>query len=168
MAGKKGRSGRKRKSTATLKLHGTFRTDRHNTKAPEPESIAPDPPKWLSGAALEEWKRILPLLLRENSVTPWDRAALVAYCEEWKMYVSCTQKIRMLRSFTVTGSRKQKAEHPLLRIREKCFRRLLQVCAEFGLTPSARSRLNVKPESMDDPLQQWLMMQQRRRQAGKE
>jgi len=167
MAGKKGRSGRKRTSTATLKLRGTFRKDRHNVSAPEPESNAPAPPKWLTGAALEEWKRIVPLLLAENSLTHWDRAALVTYCEEWKLYVTCTQKLRMVRGLVVAGSRKQKTEHPLLRIREKCFRRLMQVCAEFGMTPAARSRLNVKPESLDDPLQQWLVMQQQRRQKGK-
>lgn len=165
MAGKKGRSGRKRKSTQTLKLHGSFRKDRHNTAAPEPESNAPEPPKWLSGESLAEWKRIVPLLLAEQSVTPWDRAALAAYCEEWKLYVSCSQKIRMIKSLTVTGSRKQKAEHPLLRVREKCFKRMMQVCAEFGLTPASRSRLNVKPETMDDPLHQWLMQQQKRRNS---
>lgn len=166
MAGKKGRSGRKRKSTQTLKLHGTFRKDRHSTAAPEPPVTAPEPPKWLTGAALAEWKRIVPLLIKENCVTAWDRAALTAYCEEWKLYSNVTQKIRILKGLTVTGSKKQKAEHPLLRVREKCFRRLLQVCAEFGLTPASRARLNIQPEQLNDPLQQWLLDQQKRRQGG--
>lgn len=164
MAGRKGRSGRKPKATTTLKLHGTFRADRHNEAAPEPEIGVPTPPKWVKGSALEEWKRIVPLLEAEQCITHWDRAALVLYCMEWQTYTDAVQKLRFAKSMTVRGSKDQLAEHPLLRIRDKAFKKLLQVCSEFGLTPAARSRLNVKPEVGDDPLQAWLKAQQSRRQ----
>lgn len=167
MAGVKGRSGRKPKSTQTLKLHGGFRPDRHNTDAPEPEIGKPEAPKWLTGSAREEWNRILPLLLAEKCVSRWDRAALVLYCQEWKTYVEATQKLRMVRGLLAKGSKGQLMEHPLLRIRDKAFRKLLQVASEFGLTPAARSRLNVQAGDATDPLELWLKAQgDRRRQAG--
>lgn len=166
MAGVKGRSGRKRKCTQTLKLHGTFRADRHNVNAPEPDVSAPLPPKWLAGEALAEWHRIVPLLLSEKCVSQWDRTALVLYCQEWATYVDVTEQLRAEESMLAEGASGQFVEHPLLRIQGKCFKRLLQVCSEFGLTPAARSRLNVSPTDATDPLEQWLRQQQQRRQSG--
>ena len=60
------KTGRPRKPTAILKLHGTDRGDRRYSGEPDPEVSIPDRPKFLKGEAKKEWDRIAPKLEKKT------------------------------------------------------------------------------------------------------
>jgi P27 family predicted phage terminase small subunit len=163
MAGKKGRSGRRPKSTASLKLKGTYRADRHGAR-PDPRTEIPDPPNCLYGIALEEWFRVTPLLAEIKMISGLDLAVVAAYCLEWSTYTKANGKLRLSRSYLATSTKGTKMRHPLLSVRDKALANMLKLCVEMGLTPASRSRLNVEAAAVaPDPLTELIKQQQERR-----
>jgi P27 family predicted phage terminase small subunit len=53
--------------------------------------------------------------------------------------------------FLVKGSRKNKILNPLLRVQRDLRSSLLRYAVEFGLSPSARSRVSAAPAEEPDP-----------------
>ena len=166
MAGVKGRSGRKPKPTAQLKLHGGYREDRRPGDEPQPGVQIPEPPKILTGEGLAEWDRVTKLLAEVKCISRLDRAALTAYCVEWDTYTTAHNRLRLVKSLLADGSTGNKVPHPLLRIRDRAFSNLLKICTEFGLTPSARTRLSIAAAGeVVDPFDALIKQQAERRKA---
>lgn len=167
MAGVKGRSGRKPKPTAQLKLHGGFRSDRRYGDEPTPDVHIPDPPKVLKGAALAEWDRITQLLAEVKCISRLDRGPLTAYCLEWARYIKANQRLSLVRSLLAEGSTGNKVPHPLLRVADKAFANMLKICTEFGLTPAARTRLSMAAAGEAvDPFDELIRQQAERRKKA--
>jgi P27 family predicted phage terminase small subunit len=154
MAGKPGRSGRKRKPKTTLRLHGTYREDRHGGAIPDPPTAIPTPPKSLKGIALEEWDRVTKLLAEINCIAELDRALLTAYCVEWRTYMTADNRLRLSRSLMATSTKGTQMAHPLLRVRDRAFANLMRICGEFGFSTASRSRLSIEAKAAgEDPLE---------------
>ena len=167
MAGKPGRSGRKPKPTAVLKLQGNFRADRHQDGEPEPPLAIPEPPKSLKGEALAEWDRITKLLADAHCIAELDRSALAAYCTEWARYVNANNKLRLANTLLAESTKGTKMPHPLLRVSDRALANMLRICQEFGLTPASRTRLNINAGAADeDPLEKLIRAQQQCRMGG--
>lgn len=113
--------------------------------------VAPVPPEWLSAKAQAEWDRVLPELTRLDLTKDLDAAALAAYCTTWAMYADVVGLVEE-QGYTVTNCGKdgyeQHAPNPNVATAIKLGAQLRAWCAEFGLTPSAESKL-AKPE-VDD------------------
>ena len=139
--------GRPRTPTNTLKLHNTFRKDRRNVGEPEPNIEIPERPKWLTGEGRREWERIAPLLARMKCLTEWDRSMLAAYCFEWGMYVMLCRKTKKLKDTVVYTTNGNEVQNPLLTARNRALKNWKELAIEFGLSPSARSRLDVDVNS---------------------
>lgn len=154
MAGKAGKSGRKRKPTQILKLSGGYRADRRPRDEVEVKTKRPPMPKFLKGEAKDEWNRIVELLVDNDLVTELDMAALAMYCQEWKIYYKLCEKLWRIDQYTTKTSNGNLIQHPLVGAKNKAFSNLLAICREFGFSPSARSSLggNTKPNEVDDPL----------------
>jgi P27 family predicted phage terminase small subunit len=166
MAGKPGRSGRKPKPTAALKLAGGFRADRRLGDEPEPEVCIPDPPKFLRGEALAEWDRITTLLVELQCISRLDRATLAAYCVEWRIYVTAHNRLRLNNSLLAESTKGTKMAHPLLRVADRAFNNMMRICVEFGLTPASRSRLSMAASGeVEDPLDALIRAQAEQRRA---
>ena len=164
MAGRKGRSGRKPKPTKTLKLQGNYRPDRHLRIEPEPEFAIPDPPKCLRGLALEEWNRVVKLLAEVKMIAELDMTALAAYCMEWAKYVNTNNKLRVMRSVLTESTKGTKMAHPLLRVSDRALANMLRICEQFGMSPAARSRLDIHAAGLnEDPLANLIRRQAERR-----
>jgi P27 family predicted phage terminase small subunit len=97
------------------------------------------PPDFLDERALEEWDRIAPLLANLRVLTDADITALGAYCQTVSMYVLCQKAIR--EHGLVTPQGKSRGE---VVIAAKCLSEMRAFSAEFGLTPSSRSRMDMK------------------------
>lgn len=134
------RIGRPRKPTAQLKLCGTYRKDRRYKSEPTSKTAIPEIPKFLKNEARKEWNRLAPLLAKSRCLTEWDRSLLAAYCFEWGIYAGlCSRKI---------------SKPELLRARNKAFQNFTKAAIEFGLSPSSRTRIAVRPkEEKTDPFQ---------------
>lgn len=164
MAGKKGRSGRKRKPASLLKLHGGYRKDRHGGTIPDPPTTIPDPPKVVRGMALEEWHRITKLLAEINCITELDQAMLAAYCLEYTKYLKAEDRLRLSRTLMSKSTKGTQMPHPLLAVSNRALANMMRICGEFGFSAAARARLNIQMrEGGIDPLEQLIRNQAERR-----
>lgn len=110
-----------RKPRALKAIEGTLRPSRDY---PEPEYPAPasiDPPDWITGPdAVQEWKRIVGLLLPTRVLTDADLSALGHLCN---LHAACVRKYR-------AGMDPNAADLTQLRL----------LYGEFTLTPASRSK----------------------------
>jgi P27 family predicted phage terminase small subunit len=136
-------------------LRGNPGKRRINKREPQPVTGAPEPPEFLSGAALAEWQRITPELERLKLLARVDRAALAGYCECWATFVEAVAwmaengKVMTVRDDK--GNVKYVQTVPQFGMAIKALDRVRAFCSEFGLTPSARTRLQVtvEPETVN-------------------
>ncbi len=141
--------GRKPLPTKIKQLRGTFRPDRAKGNEPKVESAIPEPPDWLSADALAEWKRLAPQLAAAGLLTKLDRAALASYCSAWGDLCEANRTLQEFGSTYVT-EKGAIVLHPMLKVVERSRQALRAFAAEFGLTPSARTRVDAKPLPVDD------------------
>jgi phage terminase small subunit len=81
------KTGRKAIPTAALKLHGTFRKDRHADRADAtPPNGSPIRPDWFGETESALWDRVVPDLIRRGLVGELDTAQLISMCELWGLY----------------------------------------------------------------------------------
>lgn len=78
---------------------------------------------------------MLPELLRLELTKPLDRAGLIVYCTTWGRYVRATREIE-----------RYGFDGPQLRAAETASKELRAWAQEFGLTPSAESRVAAKAQ----------------------
>jgi P27 family predicted phage terminase small subunit len=136
--------GRKPTPTAITVLHGGKQA---NSREPKPRQRAPHAPEWLSDEAKEEWRRVVPTLTKLGLLTDLDGAALTVYVEAWSNFVEATKEVSRTGSL-VMGPRGSFVRNPAALVAKDSATTLRAFCTEFGLTPSARSRMSV-PEGED-------------------
>ena len=117
-------AGRKPKPTAVKKLEGNPGKRKLNTKEPMPGKGMPDCPKWLLPEAKEEWNRLCEKLNQMGVLTEIDRAAFAAYCQSYARWKEAQEHINSEGATYETEKRL-----------------MMSAASEFGLTPSARSRI---------------------------
>lgn len=148
MAGRKGRSGRRRLPAAAKKARGTYRPSRDKKGAVENvlEAHAPGEPAWLGGEALEEWRRIVPILEKVKVLNEMDQQLLAAYCSAAGISVQAQKIVNrdgiMPRRSTAKGKRLY-VVHPMIKVAQEARAQALRFAIEFGLTPASRSRVVV-------------------------
>ncbi|MFA5866902.1 MAG: phage terminase small subunit P27 family [Actinomycetota bacterium] len=136
---------------------------------PKPDTTIPACPRFLSGPAKWEWKRIVPELVRLGLLTQVDKAALAAYCESWAVWKKATdylvkKKCQTYPIYDEFGQVKALKPLPQVKIANDALKQLRAFCTEFGLTPSARTRLGTfNPQEGVDPLEE-LMKRKRAKQ----
>lgn len=140
--------GRKPKPTALKMLEGNPGGRLLNTKEPKPEKKAPRCPSWLEDEAKKEWKRMAKVLENMGLLTEMDMAAFAGYCQAYARWKEAeeflTQHGSMVR--TPNGYLQQV---PQVSIAQTNMKIMLKFCEQFGLTPSARSRI-VGGENSDE------------------
>ncbi len=115
-----------------------------NLREPQPTipTELPQPPMPLSGVARQEWIRTGGLLLRARVLTEADLSALAAYCVVYGRWVEAEGDVRR-RGVMVPAKPRSKnlVQNPFLAIANKALQQMLRLLAEFGLTPSTRTRI---------------------------
>ena len=102
----------------------------------------PTAPRWLSEEGRAEWKRLAPRLHAVGLLTEVDGTALGLLCEAFAQYV--TAKTIVDREGMLLVSDKGNAyQHPAAGLMTQARGELLKWVREFGMTPSARSRISV-------------------------
>jgi P27 family predicted phage terminase small subunit len=132
--------GRKPKPTALKILHGTNRRDRARDE-PTPKRKIPKPPEHLTPAALAEWKRIAPELHELGLLTELDRAALAAYCQTYARWTEAEADVAKVGRLVRTNAGEAVA-NPNLAIADRALKQMHQFVAEFGMSPSSRTRVS--------------------------
>ncbi len=128
--------------TAIKKIKGNPGKRKLNKKEPKPNIEIPECPSHITGLAKQEWDRVTVHLQKMGVISQIDRAVLSAYCTAYKDYVEAEQKIKKEGEviFYDSGSA---AQNPRVGIKNKAMEKLIRIAAEFGMTPSSRSRLEV-------------------------
>jgi len=135
--------------TALKKLHGYPGKRKLNTREPRPARAVPTCPAWLRDEAKAEWRRVAPELRALGLLTRLDRAALAAYCQAYARWceaeVAVSQSAQLLKS-----SFGNVYINPALGAAGMAMKQMFKAAAQFGMTPSARSNLQVgEPEEAD-------------------
>ena len=125
--------GRKPKPTALKVLEGNPGKRPLNGAEPAPAHKAPRCPSWLEAEAKREWKRMGRILEQMGLLTEMDMAAFAGW-KEAEEFIS--QHGTMVR--TPNGYLQQV---PQVSIAQTNMKIMLRFCEQFGLTPSARSRI---------------------------
>ena len=153
MAGARGRSGRKPKPTCLKVVTGNPGKRPVNENEIQPDDEVPVCPTWLSREAKAEWRRVVPELALLKLLAKVDRAALAAYCEAWSLLRRAEGELEkhglllLERTEFEDGSVVTKAtRNPAAYVMTNAMAQIRAFCGEFGLTPSARSRMST-PEA---------------------
>lgn len=127
------------KPTAVKLLEGTYRRDRANPAEPAPP-VGAKPPPWLptSGPARVAWRRLSRVLTATRVLTVADADALALGCVALADFLEA------------------RADPSGWRRADAAWKRYAAVLRDFGMTPSARTRVAAVPVAERDPLAEWM------------
>lgn len=143
-----GRRGPAPTPTDILKLRGstlvTKRRQAHEVRGPDG---TPDSPDWLDDAGRDVWDQLVPLLESMGVLTRIDGHALGRYCRLWTRWRKAEgfidQHGEMYPLKDEAGRVKCMQQWPQVAIASKLAQQLTRLEQEFGMTPSARTRIQV-------------------------
>lgn len=138
MAGK----GRPPKPTAIKELEGNPGKRPLNKNEPRPKQKAPKCPSWLEPDAKKEWRRLSKELEAMGLLTQVDMAAFAGYCQAFARWKEAEEFISKHGSILKTSSGYIQ-QIPQVSIAQQNLKQIRNFCSELGLSPSARSRLNI-------------------------
>lgn len=151
-------AGRKPTPTSLHVLRGNPSRKRLPKAEPKPAAmpVVPEPPSHLPELAAEEWRRLAGLLDGMNLLTESDLKALETYCTAYHAYRE-TSEVLADEGYTYeTVSRDgsvMNRKRPEWEVCNAAIGVMNRIGAEFGLTPSARVRLDgagAKPDTEND------------------
>lgn len=142
--------GRKPKPTAIKRLEGNP-GNRPLPNEPVFSAVFPKkPPKWLSKEAKKLWNELVPQLQSiPGLIQCVDISAVELLCESYAQWKDAAQVIQEYGAvFTTPNGYIQ--QRPEVAIAQKNAKLVKELLSEFGLTPSSRSRINIKLPDDDD------------------
>lgn len=149
------RNTHKTKPTHLKLVEGTYRPDRAPKKeiAPPP-ALSDTPPRGLDVHARRVWRQYAPLLRRLGLLTQADTQSFLSLCEAWSRYERANVRLRAVfrQQSALTPERLSFIRQAEVSV-ERAEHTLRQLWSEFGMTPAARSRLDVyapPPENEED------------------
>ncbi|WP_395675974.1 phage terminase small subunit P27 family [Inquilinus sp.] len=112
----------------------------------------PEPPDHLDETAKVEWRRVAPQLFRLRLLTPLDVGALAVYCQAWSRFVQAERLLSEMAErdgvaygLMIRGRHGTPVQNPLIGVSRRSAAMMIHAAAEFGMTPSARSRVEAGP-----------------------
>lgn len=144
--------GRKPTPTAIKMLEGNPGKRALNKNEPKPTKKAPRCPTWLEDEAKKEWKRMGKILEQMGLLTDMDMAAFAGYCQAYARWKEAEEFLTQHGSIVRTPNGYLQ-QVPQVTIAQTNLKIVLRFCEQFGLTPSARSRIaadNAAADPEDD------------------
>jgi P27 family predicted phage terminase small subunit len=151
-------AGRPRKPTKQKILQGTFRKHRSAANEPDPPVVdrVPAPPRHLSLEARKLWKHLARRLKDQGLLTALDLPSLEILVFNWGLYQELRKAIlkrsRSFSSYLKVRNSQTALEYTAMK---EAFRLYKAFAVEFGLSPAARSRIDLKvPKTpVKDPME---------------
>lgn len=120
-----------------------------NEPVPPPGDVAP--PSWLSAVGREVWAQLAPTMIPMRVLTTADVWTFARYCEAFARYLELRQFLASKGSASTVypvkdadGNVRYMLEIPQAAEYRQLHKMLLALEREFGLTPSARSRIRIE------------------------
>lgn len=140
--------GTRSRPTVIKQLTGEKNKNRINKNEPKPKADIPTIPSWLDAYARKVWRYHAAELHRIGILTVADRDSFAAYCQAVSDLKASTEMVSN-EGLIVESSQGPKA-NPAVAIKQKAMQTVRHYANEFGLTPSSRAGLSVKPISKSD------------------
>lgn len=151
-------AGRKPKPTALKLVQGNPGRRPLNTDEPKPDPKAPPCPEYLGEPAKAAWARVAPELERLGVLTVIDGMALELLVDAYQEWMDAREQVDLYgatyESLTQNGTIIR--ARPEVAIASDAWRRIRAMLAEFGMTPSSRSRVKGQQEQDEDPFAAFL------------
>lgn len=113
-----------------------------NEREPQLTVRLPSCPKFLSGPARAEYRRVGRLLVRMGIVTDVDRAALAGYAQAYARWMQAEEAMSQPDHAMITATESgYQQTSPWLNIATQAQKQMLRYMVEFGMTPATRSRV---------------------------
>lgn len=143
--------GRIPKPTALKLIEGNPGRRRIASGEVMPVLVAPDRPAHLTEEARAEWDRLVPLLLKHYLVSELDTAALALYCQSYGRWSEAERRIAEMRDkggdgLLVKAPSGYPIQNPYLAIANRAMEDCYKYLQQFGLSPSARTRVQATPQ----------------------
>ncbi len=106
-------------------------------------------PNHLSETAKLHWRQISKLLGDVGLLTPADTAALELLCEALDRYQEAAEGIRRKGVVIKDPKTGFPVQNPYLKVANEAFTQVRQLLLEFGMTPSARARVQTVNRDAD-------------------
>ena len=135
-------AGKKPLPTKIKLFRGENRTERLNPNEPQPRAIIPRVPAYLNDVAKKEWRHTVKKLHQLGIFTEIDERALATYCQAFSLSLKAAEVLE--EKGLTTMSRGSEVQRPEVAILNKCQLMMHRFLIEFGMTPSSRTKLEVK------------------------
>ena len=108
-----------------------------------PPAAIPTAPGHLTESALSEWRRVVPLLEAMGIIAEIYRAPLAVYCQAWGRYVHAELRLAELGDGALVSTTPSGYQQigVWLQVSNRAAEQMKSFAAEFGMTPSAISRV---------------------------
>jgi P27 family predicted phage terminase small subunit len=133
-----GKRGPPPKPSEVKKLEGTYRKDRVARNEFKPTPGTPDRPADLDPVACAEWDRVVPELIKAGLLTMVDGAVLEGYCATFAM---ARHFQKLAEQAPIVDTDYGLKPHPAVSEARRSWALVRQLAAEFGFTPSSRTRV---------------------------
>ncbi len=149
--------GRKPKSAELKLLDGNAGRRHINEDAPKPPLAKNTKPfHWLSKYAQQVWRYSVPDLIATGQLTKVDIDAFAGYCSACATFQQCEEFINKNGMTYESHSEKfgtQIKKRPEVAIRSDALKIVRSFASEFGLTPSARTRIKIEKPNKKSALE---------------
>lgn len=145
--------GRKPKPTKLKMLLGNPGKRKLNDAEPVSEVVCPDPPEHLSEEAREAWTSFTRSLHDARILTKLDLSSLELVCVTYARWRKAAEELDYCLSFSgpklsggllIQSTMGGISANPLIKIESNLADLLRKLLVEFGMTPSARSRVRAE------------------------
>lgn len=137
--------GRKPKPTHLKELQGNPGKRPLNKNEPKPDCATTDCPSIFEGETRLEWFRMVYLLTKSRILTELDVPALILYCNAHSRWLSAEKNLKKYGDVILSPDKSFPVQSPYLAIANKAQEQMVKIMVEFGMTPSSRSRVQIKP-----------------------
>jgi P27 family predicted phage terminase small subunit len=138
-----------------VRLRGNPGKRRPNHAEPRPAAAMPTCPACLGEEARKEWKRLCKELAALGLLTRIDRGMLAAYCQAHALWVEAVSSIERYGTM-VKSPNGYPMQSPYVAVANKQVEIMGRIAAEYGMTPSSRTRIRVGEQVPDDPFEAFL------------
>ena len=116
-----------------------------NDREPVPPSGVPDPPEWMTGGSLNVWETLAPIAIAMGVLTKADVPSFARYCDMLHRWIEARDFIEEHGTTYPVRDDKGNVKHirsfPQFMHYRQLDKELRAHEVQFGLTPSARSRI---------------------------
>lgn len=140
-----GRRGPAPKPTALKELAGNPGKRALPAHEPKPRVKVPPCPKWLTGEARAEYRRVGRQLVQLRVMTEIDRTALAAYAHQYQKWLEAEAVVER-QGAVLIGEKGGSYINPWQSIANMALKNMRSLLAEFGMTPASRTRVTAAPD----------------------